>query len=470
MKKIISGVLSAVILTSVLCACNDGGNQSNSSQSGNNADSSQQTVTTEVATTQPATEPNYKDTNYVAPIPPKNQTYKFEEISLDDAATSSGYSIDDSKFRIADASVSGDYLALKIIYSNINSTDFSAYNVIYDLNGNMVANTSNIAISEGYMKSATITGIYDDYIILEFNSSSHEWIFALYNLKTQELKYIPSEYSSPQLDNGVIIISKVGDEGQGVKHGALDLKLNEIIPAEYDELCLASPNLFRAKKGEKYGLVDFNNKTVTDFNYKMIVKFTGVEDDSFSAFVDFDKNINKYTVALDESDKVVLIDKEGKTHNNSFEISGDNLNSDRVVSQYNDKTYIEDGKTVMDADGNIITDDVFDWSCNHGFVNGYCVTKDNNNVFNLIDSNGNVIFSKSEDEYGIANFSSVDQNGLFDITYYLKSNHNEVKTEFIDLGGNVIQTVQENGIEPIGHGIFKQLKNKTHVIYRITVE
>lgn len=71
MKKIISGVLSAVMLTSVLCACNDGGNQSNSSQSGNNADSSQQTVTTEVATTQPATEPNYKDTNYVAPIPQK---------------------------------------------------------------------------------------------------------------------------------------------------------------------------------------------------------------------------------------------------------------------------------------------------------------------------------------------------------------------------------------------------------------
>lgn len=59
------------MLTSVLCACNDGGNQSNASQSGNNADSSQQTVTTEVATTQPATEPNYEDTNYVAPIPPK---------------------------------------------------------------------------------------------------------------------------------------------------------------------------------------------------------------------------------------------------------------------------------------------------------------------------------------------------------------------------------------------------------------
>ena len=46
MKKIISGVLSAVMLTSVLCACNDGGNQSNAEKSGNTANSSQQTLTT----------------------------------------------------------------------------------------------------------------------------------------------------------------------------------------------------------------------------------------------------------------------------------------------------------------------------------------------------------------------------------------------------------------------------------------
>lgn len=82
MKKIISGVLSAVMLTSVLCACNDGGNQSNSSQSGDNADSSQQTVTTEVATTQPATEPNYEDTNYVAQIPPKIKPISLKKFHL----------------------------------------------------------------------------------------------------------------------------------------------------------------------------------------------------------------------------------------------------------------------------------------------------------------------------------------------------------------------------------------------------
>lgn len=238
MKKIISGVLSAVMLTSVLCACNDGGNQSNSSQSGNNADSSQQTMTTEVATTQPATEPNYEDTNYVAPIPPKNQTYKFEEISLDDAAMPSGFSMSDGKIEIYNANVQGDYLVLKLYFTT--SSEYYYYNVIYDLNGNMIANTSEISVDEGYSKGALINGIYDDYTIINFDSES-----ALYNLRTKEIKYIDSQYDYPQLDNGVIIVRKDGEEEYSYKYGALDLDFNEIIPVEYDGLSLASPELFR---------------------------------------------------------------------------------------------------------------------------------------------------------------------------------------------------------------------------------
>ena len=65
------------------------------------------------------------------------------------------------------------------------------------------------------------------------------------------------------------------------KYGALDLDLNEIIPAEYDELYLASPKLIIAKKGEKYGLIDYNNKTVTDFNYKKIINFAGYASDDY---------------------------------------------------------------------------------------------------------------------------------------------------------------------------------------------
>lgn len=112
------------MLTSVLCACNNGENQSDTSQSDNSANLSQQTVTTEAMATQPATEPNYENTNYVAPIPQKNQKYKFEEISLDEAVTSSGYSMSDSKFRITDAYMLGEYLVVSITYSNINSTAF----------------------------------------------------------------------------------------------------------------------------------------------------------------------------------------------------------------------------------------------------------------------------------------------------------------------------------------------------------
>ena len=136
MKKIISGVLSAVMLTSVLCACNNSENQSDTSQSENSANSSQQTVTTEAMaaqiTTQPATEPNYENTNYVAPILQKNQKYKFEEISLDEAATSSGYSMSDSNFRISEIYENGEYLVVNVMYSNYNSTsNFCAYNVIF---------------------------------------------------------------------------------------------------------------------------------------------------------------------------------------------------------------------------------------------------------------------------------------------------------------------------------------------------
>lgn len=93
----------------------------------------------------------------------QNQTYKFEEISLDEAAIPNGFSIDDSKFQIYNATVQGDYLVLKIKY---NSSDSFFYNVIYDFDGNMVANISNIAIEEGYKKECsdmwTLWRLYHD--------------------------------------------------------------------------------------------------------------------------------------------------------------------------------------------------------------------------------------------------------------------------------------------------------------------
>lgn len=489
MKKIISGVLSAVMLTSVLCACNDGGNQSNSSQSGNNADSSQQTVTTEAATTQPATEPNYEDTNYVAPIPPKNQTYKFEEISLDDAAIPNGFSIDDSKFQIYNATVQGDYLVLKIKY---NSSDSFFYNVIYDFDGNMVANISNIAIDEGYKKSALILGLYGDYTMIEMETSDYQEKDALYNLKTKEIKYIDSQYDMAWLDNGVIIVGKHGDDEYGYKYGALDLDFNEIIPVEYDGLSLASPELFMVTKRikgnatdydkeERYGLIDFNNKIVADIKYKKILPFTGVRKGlsgnggNFEGLLDFEKNINKYTVAVDENDKVVLIDKNGKTSdvNANIGMTDSALDYGRVLSLYQDKTYIKTKKGEKDIIYDLNDKTIKEEGLFNGFYNGYCFISDSrfmaiNKACKLIDFNGKVVYTKTSDIGFIA--YPVDQKGLFTIAYY-SSDDDVVKSEIVDLNGTVIYSSDSNyEIEELGNGIFRQHNEKGYALYRVTAE
>lgn len=472
MKKIISGVLIAAMLTSVLCACNDGGNQSNSSQSGNNADSSQQTVTTEVATTQPATEPNYKDTNYVAPIPQKNQTYKFEEISLEEAATSSGYSATDSKFKIYYAQTEGEYLILDVTYSEEKSADYCKYYVICDLDGNMIANVSNVSLKEGYDKSVEIRGIYKDYVILSLKKSSDsKEKYALYNFKTEKIKYVDSQYDYVYLNCGAITV------GKDFKYGALDLNLDEIIPVEYDNLLPASPTRFIASRDNEYGLIDFNNKVVADFKYRKILDFTGIDSRATDIEqLDFEKNINQYTIAVDESDNAVLIDENGNVINNFATTSNSLAIGGRKVAQYGDKTFITYKNSISDTDGNLITeceDFVYDLA---GYINGYCIIKGNNN-YKLVDTKGNIIYQITADTGYEVEISPVDQSGLFSVAYYSKNDSDDVKTEILDLAGNIVYTTQEGGFSSMGNGLFSRhddephsLENEGYALYRVTAE
>ncbi|WP_449075189.1 hypothetical protein, partial [Ruminococcus sp.] len=174
---------------------------------------------------------------------------------------------------------------------------------------------------------------------------------------------------------------------------------------------------------------------------------------------------------LDENDKVVLIDKNGKVFDVNLEIPEYNLGDGRVVAQYNDKTYIKNREIVTDTDGNIITDAALRgelFPC--GFVNGYCITKDNNGVYNLIDNKGKNFYTNSADNYEISRFYSVDQNGLFEVVYNLKNNDEKVKTEILDLSGNVAYTIEDKYISPIGKGMFKQLKNESYKVYKVIAE
>lgn len=478
MKKLLSLALSLAILSLSLCACGAQSEQSDKTQ--NNDNLSQQVVTTEEVTTQPATEPNYENTNFIAQPPQGKPNYRIEEISLDEAAESSGYSISDSKFRISNIYTENNYIVLNILYSDYNSTDFCAYNVIYDLYGNMIANISNIALDEGCRKSGQIRGVYGEYAVLCLNSSSAplEDIYALYNLKTKEVKYI--QYDVASLKNGIIIVGNENTEEEyGYKYGALDLDLNEIIPIEYDELKLASPELFIAKNDKKYGIIDFSNQIIADFKYKAIQSFTGI-DDSESAnptsLMDFEKNINKYTVAIDENDKSVLIDKKGNVSSIDFDISESNyeyFEYGRTISQYQDKIFIlhSGGKTISDLEGNVLTDNArsaSEFINGYGFINGFCTTKDSDGNCGIIDTDGNTVYSESANEgYQGTDIFPVDQNGFFLISYYLNSGLR--KNKILDLSGNevYVSKEEEHIISSIGNGIFTKSIDDGYSVFRV---
>lgn len=63
--------------------------------------------------------------------------------------------------------------------------------------------------------------------------------------------------------------------------------------------------------------------------------------------ISFEKNINKYTVAVDENDKVVLIDRNGKTSdvNADIDITDAIFNYGRVLSLYQNKSYLKVDKS-----------------------------------------------------------------------------------------------------------------------------
>ena len=147
------------------------------------------------------------------------------------------------------------------------------------------------------------------------------------------------------------------------------------------------------------------------------------------------------------------------------------LDYGRALSLYQDKTYIKNENGIIyDLDGNAITENAFSYSFNSGFHNGYCfVSNSNGGGCNLIDANGNVVYTKAKEENGGFKLYPVDQKGLFTIAYYL--NNDVVKSEIVDLNGTVIYSSDNDyEIEALGNGIFRQHNKKGYALYRVTAE
>lgn len=418
------------------------------------------------------TEIDYEKTNFVAEAPQKTPNYKIEKISLNEAAESSGYSISDSKFRISGMYIENNYIVLSINYSSYNSTDCCAYNVMYDLDGNMIANVSNIALDEGCDKSGKINGIYGDFTVLRLSPAALQDKYALYNLKTKEIEYL--QYDTASLKNNVIIVGNEDPKTDSYKYGALDLDLNEIVPVEYEELRLASPELLIAEKGKKYGIIDFNNNVIADFKYKTIQSFIGIDDSKSSnpiSFLDYEKSINKYAVAFNKKDKSVLLDKKGNELPIDLDWSIDwDLEYGRTISQYEDKIYIKhNGRTISDLDGNVLTENVAG-IMGGGYINGFCVIydEDNENCI-LIDNSGNTVYQESTNskKYNTTIYP-VDQNGLFVVNHNY-TNSNKQIYKIMDLSNNEVYLCKENEyIEPLGKGFFIKPNGNNVELLKIT--
>ena len=316
MNRIFCILLTLSIIALSLCACGTQGEQSNDSESDNKTDTSQQSnevASTEAPTTEPATEPSYENTNFIAQPPQGKVNYTAKEIFVDH----NGISRFGSSYAVL-----GNYLFIGI------DPSLETITVIYDSDGNIVANFDQIAVEKGYRNCYPIRGtIYNDYYVVQFTTSDFKNKFFLYNLKTKEMTDIGDYVSldnddTVQLDYGVIIICKHNTKGS--KYGALDLELNEIIPCEYDSLYTASNELLIAEKNNKYGLIDKNNNVIADFKYNDIYPFTGIPSYKPTSktyrIIDFEENINKYTLAVTENDKYVLLDKKGNENPIDFDL------------------------------------------------------------------------------------------------------------------------------------------------------
>lgn len=448
MKKLLSLLLTLAFLILSLCACGAQNEQSGSSKAENNDNLSQQAATTEEVTTQPATEPDYENTNFIAQPPQDKPNYTINEI------------FSDTSSKITRFDAYGNYVII---------TFDSSYDVIYDLDGYMVVNFGEVAAERENSEYGKISGIYGDYVVVELKQSK----YFLYNLKTNEMRNI--DYDSVKLDNGVVIVCNDS------KYGALDLDLNEILPIKYEWLKIASTELFVAQKNQKYGLIDFNDNIIAEFKYKKILPFTGVNKFGINDphnLLDFEKNINKYTVALTESSKYVLVDNKGKETLLGFEIAEYDgmdevafIDRGRIVSQYNGVTYIKSKDKdsnvglVSDLDFNIIANDIEE----DGYINGYCICYDNSKKARcLIDSKGNTIYEqKVKSSFSTDEIYSVDQNGLFLVREHTETN--QPKYIIMDLGLNVVYTIEEEScvVYPYGNGVFVKESKDNFSVYRV---
>jgi hypothetical protein len=141
---------------------------------------------------------------------------------------------------------------------------------------------------KGYPNNETVAdAIYKNYYVknnikFHYYDSKQTTIYTqqhkpLLNLEENQFEIIDfDEYEGyfPLGSKRIIVSNK--DENGNIKYGMVDIKKNTIISMEYQELRQCVFNRLLAKKDNKWGMVDYNKKEITPFNYDdMVATETG---------------------------------------------------------------------------------------------------------------------------------------------------------------------------------------------------
>ena len=219
-------------------------------------------------------------------------------------------------------------------------------------------------------------------------------------------------------DQGVIYVSNG-------KYGVMTLSGEVKIEAQYDNLVEAKASIFIATKGDKRGIIDFNNNEKVPFNYNTISY-----NEKGDIYIAEDENINSYIMNNDFEIKQTGILIEINTDAGYFE-----LRQNDEYAYYNFKFEKKDKKEILnnhtlyldkkdnqygyvDKEGNVVVEYIYDDATEQNEYGYAAVKKDGK--WGAINSKGEVV---QEPKYNLDDYLMIDFIGKWHLGKDINMNY-----------------------------------------------
>ena len=279
-------------------------------------------------------------------------------------------------------------ILIDVKYSDIKNlgTTYKEGYITIDENGKCgIVSTTKIQILENKYNEIKQVYLGDNYYVVEDGKEK-----------------IINQAGETLIDNGFDDIKSSTKRGiiftQKDLYGEMSTSGDILIEAKYQDLKEANEGIYIAKKDEKYGIIDENEKEKVPFEYTGIIynekaNVFLAEDENYKTTIINDKyetKLNGVLVELNVNDKYIRmrVDNDYKYYNLSLE----EITSQEALPNNTLFLKKENGKYgYVDKKGNVVVDYIYDDATEqnpYGFV---AVKKDG--VWGSLDRNGKIIIS-----------------------------------------------------------------------------